>query len=178
MDDLISEYKETVKIYDNGIKLTIKDTIDELKKPMMYEIIGNESVLEDNVFENIDQICELLSLPKIVEVARQKMIKICDFQIKPDIMVRHVDETMTIFEVKRTNQKYPSTGTTNQLNAVGQLLLYKNIIEEIIKNKVRLALIDNKIFYRTYCAFVDNRLPITLIDFQKDRLFVPYNAWG
>ncbi len=42
---------------------------------------------------------------------------------------------------------------------------------------VRAALIDNKIHYRTYCAFVGNKLPITLIDFQKDRVFVPYNGW-
>lgn len=66
---------------------------------------------------------------------------------------------------------------TFHMNAVGQLLLYGNVLSEIIHSKVRLALIDNKIYYRTFCAFLNNHLPITLLDFQKDRLFVPYNGW-
>lgn len=151
--------------------------LSELKKPIMYEIVGNEKDLENNIAENIEEICSLLGLPEIIAIGRQKMTEAGGFFIRPDIEVRHADETMTIFEVKKANNKYPSTGTANQMNAVGQLLLYRTVMESIINSKVRLALIDNKIYYRTYCAFVGNNLPITLIDFQKDRLFVPYNAW-
>lgn len=92
-------------------------------------------------------------------------------------MVRHADKSMTVFEVKKASEKYPATGTTNQMNAVGQLLLYKNVLEEKLNCNVRVALIDNKIYYRTFYAFLNNKLPITLIDFQKDRVFVPYNGW-
>lgn len=158
--------------------LTQEQAIKELKANVLWELIGNEKDLEDNIVENIKEICEGLHLPPIKEIGRQKMINTGEFYIKPDIMVRHNDGTMTVFEVKKDNAKYPSTGTANQMNAVGQLLLYKNILESIIDELVRVALIDNKIHYRTYCAFIGNKLPITLIDFQKDRVFVPYNGWG
>ena len=98
--------------------------------------------------------------------------------IKPDIITRHKDGSMTVFEVKKANEKYPASGTSNQMNAVGQLLLYGNILEAIIKEPVRLALIDNKIYHRTYAAFAGNRLPITLIELQYDRVFIPYNGWA
>lgn len=157
--------------------LTQEQTIKELKANVMWESVGNEKNLEDNIVENIEEICEGLHLPLIEAIGRQKMINTGEFFVKPDIMVRHIDGTMTVFEVKKDNAKYPSTGTSNQMNAVGQLLLYKNVLESIIGGLVRAALIDNKIHYRTYCAFIGNRLPITLIDFQKDRVFVPYNGW-
>lgn len=154
-----------------------KKLIEELKRSVMYECPGKEKDFEENVLANIDLICDCLNLPDIKAVGSQKMIDADGFFIKPDIMVRHVDGAMTVFEVKKANEKYPSTGTSNQMNAVGQLLLYGNVLSEIIHSKVRLALIDNKIYYRTFCAFLNNHLPITLLDFQKDRLFVPYNGW-
>ena len=54
--------------------------------------------------------------------------------------------------------------------------MYGNVLDGKYK-AVRLALIDNKIYYRTFCAFLGYKLPITLIDFQKDRLFIPYLGW-
>lgn len=56
--------------------------------------------------------------------------------------------------------------------------IFENVLQARINAPVRPALIDNKIYYRTFCAFVGNSLPITLIEFQNDRIFVPYNAWG
>lgn len=150
----------------------------ELKKPLEYEYIGNEKAFEDYIFENIDEICNGIALPPIFAKERQRLIKCDDFQIKPDIMIRHIDGTMTVFEVKKANEKYPSTAPFNQMQAIGQLLLYQNVLQAKINATVRLALIDNKIYYRTFCAFVGNSLPITLIEFQNDRIFVPYNAWG
>lgn len=158
--------------------LSPEGLLKELKNPILWHLEGNEKELEDNIVVNIDLICGCLGLPEIEMIGRQKMIEVDGFYIKPDIIVRHKDESVTIFEVKKTNEKYPSTGTANQMSAVGQLLLYKNVLDAIIGGTVRAALIDNKIYYRTYCAFVGNALPITLIDFQKDRLFVPYNGWG
>jgi hypothetical protein len=154
------------------------NTVQELKTPLRHEFIGKEKDFEDYIYENMDEICEGLGLPGIFLKDRQRMIHCGNFQIKPDILVRHTDETMTIFEVKKANEKYPSTGTFNQVQAIGQLLLYRNVVESIIHAPVRLALIDNKIYYRTFCAFLGNELPITLIELQNDRIFVPYNAWG
>ena len=158
--------------------LGIGETIEELRRPQDFEFIGNESQFEENIFEHIEDICAGLNLPRVIVKQRQVMIPVeKQFTIKPDIVVRHEDYSCTIFEVKKASDKYPSTGTSNQMNAVGQLLLYGNVFEAIIKTKPRLALIDNKIYYRTMCAFMGNKLPITLIDFQKDRVFVPYFGW-
>ena len=81
-----------------------------------------------------------------------------------------------MFEIKKTNNKYPATGTYNQLSAVGQLYLYKAILS---RNgaKVRLALVDNKIHKRTAYAFIKEKLPITLVEVQGDRAFIPYYGW-
>ena len=155
-----------------------KEIHEEVKKPLQYLFIGKEKEFEDYIFENIEEICEGLGLPEITIKDRQRMIHCGDFQIKPDILVRHIDGTMTVFEVKKANEKYPCVAPTNQMQAIGQLLLYRNVIETIIDAPVRLALIDNKIYYRTLCAFVGNNLPITLIELQNDRIFVPYNVWG
>ena len=155
-----------------------RELINELKSPIRYELQGNEKAFENNIRDNIDLICDCLKLPPIKMVSGQQMIEYDGFQIKPDIIVRHTDDTMTVFEVKKASEKYPCTGTCNQMNAIGQLLLYQSVLKRVINAPVRVALIDNKIYYRTFWAFLDNKLPITLIELQKDRLFVPYNAWG
>ena len=161
-----------------SVRMSEEEIIEELKKPCIYEFQGNEKEFEENIFINIDQICEALALPEIMAIERQKGIMLEQFQCIPDIVIRHIDGTITVFEVKKINQKNPWTGSANQMNAVGQLLLYGNVIESITHVPVRLVLIDNKILYRTYCAFAGHKLPITLVDFQQDRVFVPYCGWG
>lgn len=152
-------------------------TLKELEAPVRYELKGKEKEFEEHVLMHIDLIVECLKLPKINNIRRQKMINADGMYIKPDIIIDHVDDSITVFEVKKINEKNPCTGTVNQMNAVGQLILYKNVIKSIEEKEVRVALIDNKIYRRTFYAFMENDLPITLIEFQKDRLFVPYNAW-
>lgn len=159
------------------VLLDAQRAIAEMRKPVQFEFIGAEKEFESEIFANIDEICEVLGLPAIIAKDRQRLIRVDNFHIKPDIIVRHADDSMTVFEVKRANEKYPSTGTSNQMNAVGQLLLYRTVLEAKTGCKARLALIDNKIYYRTFCAFRDSILPITLIDYQYDRLFVPYWGW-
>lgn len=154
------------------------NVIDELKTPLRFEFVGNERNFEEDIFGNIEEICEGMHLPPVISKDRQRLFHCDGFQIKPDIIVRHIDGSMTVFEVKKASEKHPATATVNQMNAVGQLLLYGNVLEAIICSPVRLALIDNKIYYRTFCAFAGNDLPITLIEYQGGRIFVPFNAWG
>ena len=159
------------------MEITEKEKISEMKKPLRYKFIGNEKIFEDYIYENIDEMCDGLGLARIRAKDRQRMIHFENFQIKPDILIRHDDETMTVFEIKKANEKYPATGTFHQMNAIGQLLLYQNVLQAKINAPVRMALIDNKIYYRTYYAFHSHKLPITLIELQNDRIFVPYNGW-
>jgi hypothetical protein len=151
--------------------------IDRLKEPIKWVFEGSEKEFENNVIEHLNEICNFLDLPPIESVHRQRQIRCDGFQIIMDIVVRHTDLTATIFEVKKGNNKHPSTGTFNQMQGIGQLLLYQNIFELTTGGKPRLVLIDNKIHERTLWAFSNNNLPITLVDFQKDRVFVPYKAW-
>src|SRR5699024_7615002 len=124
------------------------------------EFMGNEKEFEQNIMDILDQIIDCLELPEIESVGRQKQIRFSEFQIIIDIIVRHKDDSATIFEVKKPNLKYPHTGTSEQVKAIGQLLLYQNIFQIKTGVKPRLALIDNKIFERTVFTFLNNELPI------------------
>lgn len=153
------------------------NTVDLLREQIRWEFEGTEREFENNIVEHLEEICTFLSLPDIESIHRQKQIRAEGIQIIMDIVVRHTDETATIFEVKKASNKHPSHGPSNQLKGVGQLLLYQNLFESITGGKPRLVLIDNKIHERTLLAFANNNLPITLVDFQKDRVFIPYRAW-
>lgn len=152
-------------------------TLEILKEPIISEFKGNEKEFQENVVEHLEEICKFLDLPDIKYIHEQKQIRMSGFQVIIDIVVRHIDNTVTIIEVKKANNKHPSTGTFNQMQGVGQLLLYQNMFELKSGAKARLVLIDNKIYERTMFAFMGNSLPITLIELQKDRVFIPYRAW-
>lgn len=154
-----------------------KETISLLREPLRWEFLGNEKEFESNVFENLTELVGVLGLPPIKIAERQRQIRFTGGQIIMDIVVRHIDGSATIFEVKKANAKHPATSPHAQMQAIGQLLLYQNIFELKTNVKPRLILIDNKIHERTWLAFRGNNLPITLIELQKDRVFVPYRAF-
>lgn len=151
--------------------------IEKLSEPIHWEFMGNEKEFEENVFENLDQIVEGLGLPPITVKDRQVQIRFNGYQIIMDIVVRHKDGSATIFEVKKANEKHPMTSTSLQMNAVGQLLLYRSIFKARTNVDPRLILIDNKIHKRTYYAFLESKLPITLMELQKDIVFVSHKAF-
>lgn len=153
-----------------------EDVFKELKKEQKYIFVGKEKEYEENFVENIFEICDLLELPKIKKIERQKRYNISNFSIIIDIIVFHVDDTYSIFEIK-CNNKYPSSQAVSQTNAIGQLLLYSSCLTEIYGAEPRLFLVDQKINFRTMCCFSQYKLPITLLEFQNDRLFVPYRVW-
>lgn len=117
-----------------------------------------------------------MGLTKVIRIERQKQFRFPSGQIIVDILLMHEDKTLTVFEVKKPNKNNGWTSPHAQMQAIGQLLLYQNIIEETYA-KPRLVLIDNKIHERTVMAFAKNYLPITLIEFQKNKIFIPYRAY-
>ena len=151
--------------------------IDMLKEPLRFEFVRKECDFEKCIVDDIAEIVKNLGLPDIQVVERQKTVTLSDIQIRMDIIVRHVDDTITIFEVKKVNSKNPQSSPYWQMGAIGQLLLYKSVVKAFTGCEVRLVLVDNKIFYRTRCAFLEEKLPITLVEIQKDRMFVPYVGW-
>lgn len=157
--------------------VSIKNTMKCLKAPILHEFVGNEKDFEGHLLLHIDLICEALGIPEPENVLRQQQICVDGFICRPDIIICHKDQTLTVIEVKKASTKFPSLGAANQMGAVGQLLLYQNVLEAMVGSRPRLVLADNKIYFRTYCAFLGNSIPITLLEFQKDCIFIPYRGW-
>jgi hypothetical protein len=165
-----SKYEEYIDKNNLSVE-EVKEIVEEKPK---YIFDGKEKQYEEYIKENLQDICDKLDLPKIVQIEQQRRIDIDNFSVKPDLITIHEDGTISIFEIKCCNYKHPSTGTASQAQAIGQLLLYKNIFEEIRQEKVRVFLVDQKIFKRTLLIFSDLKLPITLMEVQYNRVFIPY----
>lgn len=153
----------------------VKNVIELLKEEQRYIFEGNEKDYENHIIANLDLIVDSLGLPDISTYRQQKQIRFENNQIIMDILVRHIDGSATIFEVKKTNDLNPQTSTHEQVAAIGQMLLYRNVFESHTGVRPRVALITDKLHYRTLATFIDVGLPLTLIEFQRDRLFVPYS---
>lgn len=158
-------------------KLTTDQSIMHMKKAAPTTFIGVEKDFEEHLLLHMDIICKALGLAETDKILRQQQICVAGFICRPDIILMHKDNTITVIEVKSVNPKHPATGATSQMAGVGQLLLYQNVIQAMTGGKPRLVLADRKIFYRTYCAFLENKLPITLLEFQRDFIFIPYRGW-
>ena len=147
---------------------------DVLNEEQRYFYIGIEKDYEKFIVNNIEDICDGLNLPKIETIKQQPRYNLEMFSIRPDIIVYHVDGTYSVFEIKCSRNKYPSEGAYNQAQAIGQLLLYKSVLKEINGASPRMFLVDQKIYTRTVCVFSEMQLPITLIEVQGNRVFIPY----
>lgn len=164
---------------ENDRFLNFSEAVSEMESDYYFKEPGKEADFENRVYDCIVELCYGLGLPPIKSLQRQKLYLFEGYRMKPDIIVFHTDNSITVMEIKKTSEKYPSTGTVNQMNAVGQLLLYKSVLHSLYpKSKIRLALVDNKIYKRTFYAFLYVKLPISLVEIQNDRVFVPYYAWG
>lgn len=152
---------------DDEVRLLLQDEVK-------WEFIGNESEFEAHILDHIDELLEGMSLPPKRVVLRQKLFRFDNTQIKIDLLIQHTDDNITIFEVKKKNEKNPQTSPSLQVGAIGQLLLYKTIVGGIYDPNVRLVLIDNKIHFRTYLTIKSNDLPIALVEFQKDYVMVSH----
>jgi hypothetical protein len=114
-----------------------------------------------------------MGLPPIKIIKRQFVIRSFDIWVIIDIFARHTDGSASVIEVKCTNEKNPRTSVFEQTQAIGQLLLYRAIVKERIGAYPRLFLFDTKIYPRTYAIFSEMKLPITLVEIQDNRVFIP-----
>ena len=160
-----------------GCEAMAKYAIELLKEKPRYIFEGSERDFEKHIIENIDLICESIGLPDIYAIRQQKQIRFEKSLIVMDILIRHIDGSATIFEVKKTNDKNPHTSTREQVSSIGQMLLYKNVFKAKTGVEPRVALLTDKLLYRTMVVFNETELPLTLIEFQRNRLFVPYMNW-
>ncbi len=149
----------------------------ELAKEQAHFFIGKEKDFENYIVENIEEISQGLRLPPVVQVLNQKQFRFADTQIKIDIITAHLDDTITFYEVKKTNTKNKQVSKTEQCKAIGQILLYRNYLKEATEKEVRAVLVDEKIYKRTLLVFSEQKLPITLLEIQNDRCFIPYSGW-
>lgn len=169
-----STYDYSVR--DNTL-LNIEQTIAILKSKQEKTIDGDEKEFQRCFVSNLMDICKGLGLAPPKCAYEQKREDVENFSIITDVICLHTDNTVTIFEMKKAPLKYSCTSPKNQMDGIGQCLLYKNVWESLIGGAVRVALVDEKIHYRTFCALCGYKIPITLIEFQDDHVFVPYNGW-
>ncbi|WP_408954746.1 hypothetical protein [Natroniella sp. ANB-PHB2] len=158
----------------NKMILEKEEALKILKEEQAYCFNGSESEFEEYIKDCLPELCSKIGLPDIKNIIQQKQIKISNFNIRPDLIVVHEDLSKSIFEIKCTNKKHPATAPTEQCKAIGQLMLYQNSIEALTKEKPRMFLIDDKIHLRTVAVFKNSNLPITLIEVQNGRVFIPY----
>ena len=144
---------------------------------------GNESAYEKYVVSVLPEIFAELNLPAIEKIETQVAKKIGSFKVILDIYVLHCDNSVSILEAKCSKITKDNHGAAAQAQAqsVGQLLLYKSVVEELRNtkcgnDKVRLFLVDQKILPRTVCIFSQYKLPITLLEISKDRVFIPLSG--
>lgn len=146
-----------------------------IKEPIIHEFDGSEKEFEEYVKECLPEIFEMVGLPKIKIIEQQHFIKTSGFQIKIDLFVVHEDNSLSVIEVKCPNRKHPANAPSEQCKAIGQVLLYQSVVKASYGKEPRLFLIDNKIHMRTLYVFNEIKLPISLIEIQKDRVFIPYS---
>ena len=174
---------EDPSTYDYSVygkkNLGIDEVVELLKMPQKYRLEGCELDLQHNFVDNLMDICKGLNLcpPKYVFEQKRYDSECIGFSIITDVIVKHTDNTLTIFERKKASKNHPHTGPVEQMKGIGQCLLYKNVYEALMESPVRVALVDEKIHPRTFLAFSGFKLPITLIEYQYDHVFVPYNGW-
>lgn len=160
--------------------ITQEEARDLMWEPQRYIFTGTEKKFEDLITESIAEICHGLELPPIARVKRQQTILVGSYSIRPDIFIWHTDGTGSILEVKLSNCEHPAAGRMSQAQALGQLMLYGEVVISVWgdgKFLPRLFLFDNKIYPETHMMASRHRLPISLVEIQGSRVFIPYHYY-
>lgn len=159
----------------NKIKLLNENQVlDLLKTERRYVFAGKEKDFEEYVIGCLSEIFEATSLAPIRTLKRQHVIQTTDAWVRIDVLVQHEDNSMSVIEIKTVNEKNPQTSVHQQTQAIGQLLLYKAMVEVQYGIEPRLFLIDTEIYARTMLIFKEYKLPVTLMEIQNGRVFIPY----
>lgn len=154
--------------------LTERQVLDLLKSERRYVFTGKEKDFEEYVIECLPEIFETIGLSPIRVLKRQHVIQTTDVWVRIDVLVQHEDDSVSVIETKVVNEKNPQTSVHQQTQAIGQLLLYKAMVEVQYGIEPRLFLIDTEIHARTILIFKEYKLPVTLMEIQNDRVFIPY----
>lgn len=170
--------KKENEMWVNKNKKIVKDISLRLKSESNFIFEGQEEDLEAYYYNNMTEICKEIGLPKVKKVIKQKSIKLRNKYIRPDLLTIHENGEKSVFEVKCSNSKNNNTSATEQCKGLGQLMLYSSYIKEMSGERPNLFLISDKIYERTVMAFSDFGLPVTLMEVQKNIIFIPYNKRG
>lgn len=170
-----AKYKEWLE-FEEIEKLNYEETKEMLGEKQRYYYKGKEKDFQKYFIENIEEICGKLELPKIKQIQEQKRYAYDGFTIQPDIIVNHDDDTYTVFELKCSNYRNPMVSPNEQLKSLGQLLLYKSVLKARNGVSPRLFLVDTKIHKKLMMIYSEMDIPVSLVEIQNDRVFVPYRT--
>ena len=148
----------------------MNELMSVLAEKQRYCFNGKEKDFEGYIINNLSEIFNHVKIPAIKSIARQKAIQLQEVHPRNDIVVEHIDNTVSIIEVKSVNSRYPLQGRIEQAKAIGQLLYYESCFEVKHKVKPRLFLFDTKIYRNTYLVVLEHKLPISLVEIQNDRV--------
>lgn len=154
------------------MELTPEQSWAELKSDLRYEFDGDERKFEDYVADALPEIFEQLGVPPIDRLEHQSVVRGVDYWVRLDLLVRHVDRTLSVVEVKKCRSRL-HVYRHEQAQAVGQLLEYGQLIEANSGVMPRLFLVDNKLTPRVVTLINRWHLPIVAIEIQGDRVFIP-----
>jgi hypothetical protein len=122
----------------------------------------SEKVYTDWLVANHHVVMEVLGLTGDAEPVVNSALP-GDVKARPDLILKTAD-TWHIVEVKLTHPTRISHAVSHQFNGIGQLLRYQNLI----KMPSKLYLMDAVISQELLAVVQNNRLPITLIEFNPD----------
>lgn len=159
--------------YKDGLFVLMEDWIEiqdmRRKYQNMHKFKGKEMELQQNIVEEIDKLVNILKLSPIKKITQNKGLDRSRTLSRPDIIVFHEDESITIIEVKvnNLNRIYSLT------EGIAQSLQYAYHLKKVKPNTT----------FRVYLAadYISNaindmcqtfKLPIGTIEYNPEYLYL------
>lgn len=141
----------------------------------LEEILNSFSSKEFNNEQEFEEYC-VEFLPRLFshigweasEIMTQKSYSTNFGRIKPDILIKHKNGAISVVECKYSKQR------NDQLNAIGQLLVYRSALERLFNVTPHIIIADHTAYKGTMIAIKDFDLPITLMAVKKGVAFAPH----
>lgn len=131
---------------------------------LRYKHTGSEKDIEMHITENVHDIASGCHWPEVSITKNQFPLPLGKHPKIADIFIRHTDNTGTIVEIK----KYRNL--SEQIYAIGQVLLYGELVCVLLGNYPRLVIASDYINPILKAIISRQRLPIKTMQIDGDRV--------
>lgn len=129
-----------------------------------FLFIGKEIDIQSHLVDNMDYILNSLNLPEVKEKYEFLKLKSPLANIITDITVLHLDNTASIFEIKKYKNE------TQICSSIGQLLLQAEIFKANYNEYPRLFLVSNYIPLSCRVITKSINIKINLLELDGDKV--------